>query len=119
MAKTVGACTPQSPRNMATGIAISICNCINVRLHCFGRTFLQSIRESCKVESASAPPTVNSGYAYVTQFVVLLTYLHVPCCCTLSINHWTIWQNDDKIVDPINHKYHVTAACRREASVVQ
>jgi len=40
--------------NKATGIGISICNCINVRLRCFGRTFLQSIQESCKMESASA-----------------------------------------------------------------
>jgi len=37
---------------MATGIQISICN---VRLHCFGRTFLQSIQEFCKMENASAP----------------------------------------------------------------
>jgi len=36
-------------------------------LHCFERTFLQSIRESCKTESASAGATVNSGYAYESQ----------------------------------------------------
>jgi len=37
------------------GIRNSICNRINVRLHCFGRTFLQSIRGSCKMESTSVP----------------------------------------------------------------
>ena len=39
--------------NVATVIGNSLCRCIiNVRLRWFRRTFLHSIRESCKVESA-------------------------------------------------------------------
>jgi len=45
-------------------IEISACNRINVRFHCFGRTFLYKVYESLvKLKALVHPsPTVNSGY---------------------------------------------------------
>jgi len=53
-------------------LGISICNCTNVTLHCFGRTLLQSIPESCKMESASAP-----------QQQILVLRLGIGVCATV------------------------------------